>query len=393
MPADKAMYDFANSVAIVGVGYSELSRDSGKTEGYLTLQATMAALEDAGLTTNDLDGVVAVPDRVASTFEGPVITYVQRALGLTECNFWQAMGRGPAQHSGLIAAAYAIQSGAAHTVLVYRGHLRQQHRYWVRGGIDGSRAVDDQAFRFPYGAPAGAPRFALWARRYLHTYGRDERDLAQVVLTCREHAQLNPRAVWYGHPLTIDDYWASPYIATPLRLLDCDMPIDGAVALILTRADRARDMAKKPVYINSIGHATGRDPDWDSWEDETRPAPFLAAEQMWSRTDLKPADVDVAEPYDGISSLTLVWLEALGFCGPGEAGAFLAADNGRIGGRLPICTDGGQLGGGRLHGFGKVAEAVIQLRGEAGSRQVKNASVAVATAGGGPLASAALLTA
>jgi acetyl-CoA acetyltransferase len=386
------MYEIANSVAIVGVGYSELSRHSGKTEGYLTLQATMEALRDAGLKTTDLDGVVAVPDRISSTFEGPSITYVQRALGLTRCNFWQAMGRGPAQYSGLIAGAYAIQCGAAHTVLIYRGHLRQQHRYWVRGGIDGSRASDEQAFRFPYGAPAGAPRFALWAQRYLHTYGRDGLDLAQVVLTCREHAQLNPRAIWYGHPLTLEDYLASPFIATPLRILDCDMPIDGAVALILTRADRARDTAKKPVYINSIGHATGPDPDWDTWEDESRPAPFLAAEQMWSRTDLKPDNVDVAELYDGISSLALTWLEALSFCEPGEAGTFLAGGNGRIGGRLPICTDGGQLGGGRLHGFGKLAEAVIQLRGEAGPRQVINASVAVATAGGGPLASATLLT-
>ena len=345
------------------------------------------------MSAKDLNGIVAFPDRVSSPFEGPAITYMQRALRVPSWNFYQAMGWGAGQFSALIGAAYAIVSGAADVVLCYRGHLRQQQRFWVAGASDARHATGELAFSSPYGAPGGAARFALWARRYMHETGATEEDLAAVVLNNREHAQLNPRAVWYGSPLTVDDYFESPYIASPLRLLDCDMPVDGAVAVILAAADRAADLPHKPVYIESLGHATGSDPTWDQWEDFAESVSFYASRQLWSRTSITANDVDVAQTYDGFSYLTLCWLEDLGFCARGEAGALVRSGETRLGGRIPICTDGGQLGGGRLHGFGKFAEATLQLRGECGDRQVQDAEVALACAGGGSAGSTILLTA
>jgi acetyl-CoA acetyltransferase len=244
----------------------------------------------------------------------------------------------------------------------------------------------------PYGVPAGAPRFAMMAQRYLHHYGLTDDALARLVLTCRAHAQLNPRAVWYGMPLTRADYDASDIVASPLRVLDCDFPVDGAVAVVLAAADRAPDLRSRPVYIEACAHSNASDTEWEQWPDYVHPVSSYIADQLWRSTSLTADDVDVAEVYDGFSFIALQWLEDLGFCEPGGAGAWLAAGNGALGGKLPVCTDGGQLGGGRLHGMGKLAEAVQQLRGECGDRQVDGAEVAVAAVGTSPFGAAILLT-
>jgi acetyl-CoA acetyltransferase len=385
-------YDIRRKVVIAGVGYSDISRSSGKSEGFLTLQAAQRAMADAGMTSADVDGITMYPDRISSSFEGPSVTYMQRALGLEHTHYWQAMGWGPAQLSAIVTAIYAVAGGGANAVLCYRGHLRQERRFYVAGTTDSRYATYEQAFKAPYGVPAGTPRWALWARRYMHRYGLTEEDLCAAVLNNREHAQRNPRAIWYGKPLTREQYFEAPYISTPLRILDCDMPVDGAVAIIVARADRARDLPKPPVYVESVGHTAGPDLDFDQSPDLSVMASKLVAEQLWSHTDLKPADVDLAECYDGFSSLLLCWLEDLGFAEPGGAGAFFREGRGRLGGDLPVCTDGGQLGGGRLHGFGKVAESVLQLRAECGDRQVQGAEVAIASSGGGPIGSAILMT-
>jgi acetyl-CoA acetyltransferase len=238
----------------------------------------------------------------------------------------------------------------------------------------------------------GAVRFGMFAQRQAFQRGVTDEHRGAVVLTCREHAQLNPAAVWCGTPLTMEDYLKSDVVASPLRILDCDMPIDGAVALVLATADRAGDLPSSAVYIDSVGHASGPSLDAEVWSDMSTMSSRYAAEDLWKKTDLKPSDVDVAEIYDGFSSLALSWLEDLKFVHEGEAGPFLLEGRGRLGSDLPICTDGGQLGMGRLHGFGKVLEAVRQLRGECGPRQVPDAQVAVACSGGGVEASALLLT-
>jgi len=381
-------------VIISGVGYSQIARSTGRSEGSLALEACKNAISDSGLTVDDIDGIAVWPDRISSVFEGPSIAYMQRALGLKQTRYWQAFGTGPAQLSSVVGAIHAIVSGAAETVICYRAHLRQEQRFYVAGstGTGGMLASGDLAFKAPYGVPAGSPRWALWAQRHAYEYGTTDEHRGALVLTCREHAQLNPRAIWNGTPLTMDQYLEADLISSPLRILDCDMPVDGAVALIFSSADRAPDLRGKPVYVESMGHATGPTIDFDCWPDVTKMGAWYAGQEMWAGTDLKPKDVDVAQVYDGFSSLAIGWLEDLGFVGKGEAGDWLVEGNGKLGGQMPICTDGGQLGGGRLHGFGKVAETVLQLRGEAGERQVEGAEVALTCAGGGPLATSIILT-
>ena len=376
------------------MGFSEIARTTGRSEGSLAIEACKNAIADSGLAADAIDGMAVWPDRISSVFEGPSIAYMHQALGLKQLRYWQAFGFGPAQLSSVVGAIYAIASGAAETVICYRAHLRQEQRFYVAGstGSGGRLASGDQAFKAPYGVPAGAARFALWAQRHAHEYGTTDEHRGAVVLTCRAHAQLNPRAVWNGTPLTMDDYLAADPIASPLRILDCDMPVDGAVALIFTSADRADDLRGQPVYVESLGHATGPSLDFDTWPDVTHMGARYAGAEMWAGTDLGPGDVDVAQIYDGFSTLALCWIEDLGFTGKGEAGDWVVEGHGSLGGSMPICTDGGQLGGGRLHGFGKVAESVLQLRGECGERQVPNAEVALTCAGGGPVATSLLLT-
>jgi len=181
-------------------------------------------------------------------------------------------------------------------------------------------------------------------------------------------------------------------VTWPFGLYDCDVPVDGSTAVVVSAADAARDLPHPAVHINAVGSAIRGRPVWDQWEDLTTMAARDAAAQLWARTDLKPADVDTIQLYDGFSWLTLAWIEALGFCQRGEGGPFVEGGRVRLGGALPLNTWGGQLSGGRLHGFGFLAEAIRQLRGQCGARQVKECEVAVVAAGGGPIAGCLLLT-
>ena len=383
-------------VVLAGVGYSQIARYTGRSEGALALEACRNAIDDSGLSRDDIDGLAVWPDRIASVFEGPSITYMQRALGLSRTRYWQAFGAGPAQLSSVVGAIYAIAAGAAETVICYRAHLRQEQRFYVAGSTGsggGTLASGDLAYKAPYGVPAGTPRFALWAQRHAHEYGTTDEHRGALVLTCRDHAQRNPRAVWNGTPLTMDDYLAADVISTPLRILDCDMPVDGAVALVFTtrrpgfppagtagvrRGDRPRhgavaglrQLARRHVHGGAASPATkcGRAPTsapaTSTWPRSTTASP--RSPSAGSRTSAPPRR---ARPVTGCSRARAAWAA-----------------------RCRICTDGGQLGAGRLHGFGKVAETVQQLRGECGERQVPGAEVGLTCAGGGPYATSMLLT-
>jgi acetyl-CoA acetyltransferase len=385
----------SRKVVVAGVGYSPIARRTGRSEGSLAVEACMNAIGDAGFTTQDIDGLAVWPDRISTAFEGPSIAYMYRALGLSNVRYYQAFGVGPGQMSSIVGATYAIASGAARVVVCFRAHLRQEQRYYVPGTLsdDANVAAGDLAFRAPYGVPAGAPRSALWAQRHAYEFGTTDEHRGAVVLTCREHAQLNPRAVWYGTPLTMSEYLESDLISSPLRILDCDMPVDGAVGVVLTSAEYERDLPRRPVYIDALAHGTGPSLSFDTWPDVTFMAGREIASELWSRSSVTPDDVDVCQLYDGFSTLALCWLEDLGFVGKGEAGDWFLEGRGKLrGGDLPVNTDGGQLGVGRLHGFGKLAETVHQLRGECGERQVANAQVGLTSAGAGPLGTAILLT-
>jgi acetyl-CoA acetyltransferase len=224
-------------------------------------------------------------------------------------------------------------------------------------------------------------------------YGTTQRQLGSVVLTCRAHAAANPRAIWRDVPLDMDAYLASRWISTPFKVLDCDYPVDGAVAIVVSRASALDADGRPRVRVESIGASPGPETSWTQWPDYSTMAAHVAGERLWESSRFSPSDVHVAELYDGFSWLAIGWLEGLGFVPAGRGGPFFEEGRGRVGtGDLPVCTDGGQLGAGRLHGFGKVAQAVAQLRGEAGSMQVPGASVAIASAGGGPSGGVMLLT-
>jgi acetyl-CoA acetyltransferase len=378
-------------VGLTGVGISDdLGRDTGKTEGELALQACRAAIADAGLVAGDIDGLSMFPYRAKppSPFAGPDLPYMQRSLGIQHVRWYQANTGENGQLGPVMNSVDALLSGRCTHVVVYRAHLRQQRRY-LAGGADPTVAYDEDEHTLPYGAGSGTARGALWAARYMAERGVSQRELGGVSVNGRAHGSRNPRAYWKT-PVSIDEYLDSRWISTPLKVLDCDYPIDGACAVVLTRPDVATSMAH-PVWIEAIASGPGAATTWVTWPEKAEMASRYAAVQLWAQTRLTPQDVDVAEVYDGFSFFTVMWLEELGLLPSGKAGAFLLDGGGQPGGPLGVNTDGGQLGMGRLHGFGKLVQATLQLRGEA-VNQVPNADVALASAGGGPLGVAMLLT-
>jgi acetyl-CoA acetyltransferase len=259
-------------------------------------------------------------------------------------------------------------------------------------GAGSDRIADAFQWRVPFRAGSAATWVAMATNRYFHEFGATREQLGAIPLVCRQNAALNDEAV-YRTPLTMRDYLDVRLIATPLGLFDCDVPVDGSIAVVVSHRATTPDLRLAPVLIEALGSALhGRD-SWDQREDMTTMAATDAAAMMWRRTDLKVSDVDVAQVYDGFSYLALAWLEALGFCRHGEGAQFVEGGQ-RISlrGELPINTAGGQLSAGRMHGFGLLHEACVQLRGEGGARQVSNARIAALGVGGGPLGASALLT-
>ena len=379
-----------------GVGQSQIGRRLFRTDMDLTAEAALAAIADAGLTPDDIDGIASYPGAMAAAppgFAGPGIVDVQDALGLSVD--WHLAGpEGPAQISPVISASLAVAAGLARHVLVYRTvseatAAADTGRLGIGAGSRDMRGFG--AFLIPYGAMSAANWIACMAVRHMHEFGTTREQLGAIALTARRHAALNPASI-YRDPMTMEDYLAARMVTWPFGLYDCDAPCDGSTAVIVSSADVARDLPKPAVRVNAVGTAMRSRPSWDQWEDLTTMALRDAARQLWSRTDLKPSDVDVAQIYDGFSFLTLAWIEALGFCAKGEGGPFVASGAIGLDGTLPLNTWGGQLSGGRLHGFGFLAEGIRQLRGECGPRQVKDCKVAVVATGGGPVAGCMLLT-
>jgi acetyl-CoA acetyltransferase len=389
---------------ISGIGQSEVGRKLNRSDIDLTVEAAIRAIEDAGLTRDDIDGLATYPGMGVGTpgFAGPTTPEVQDALRL-ELNWHDGGGEGPAQIRAVIAACLAVGAGLAKHVLVYRTVTESTAQgEGGRKGIGGSGGGGGGVPRFsgflqwylPFGAVSAANWIALVAQRRFHEFGLTREQLAQIALNARRNAGLNENAV-YRDPMSLGDYLAARMISTPLCLFDCDAPSDGATAVIVSHRDYAKDARHTPIHVNAVGTGLKGRPSWDQFDDMTSMAARDAAASMWKRTELKPSDVDVAELYDGFSILTMVWLEAMGFCDRGESGPFVeGGDRIALGGSLPLNTAGGQLSGGRLHGFGLLHEAVVQLRGDGGERQVpNNPEVAAVSNGGGPIAGSMLLTA
>lgn len=361
--------------AITGIGQSEVSRGSAQSPLRLTIDACKAAVLDAGLTLNDIDGLVTYPGagEGGAGFAPVGLHDVRLALGLKLAWYTTPSMESPAQTSALFAGIHALVARAARHVLVFRTTAEATARKHSResmawGGVN-SRVSGMWQWAVPFGAHSPVPWYAMYATRYMHDHSVTPEQLGAVAVHSRRMASLNPAAV-YREPLTLDDYLSSRIIASPLRLYDCDVPVDGATAFVLSRADEALEMPNPPLRFEAIGSALHdgglrRPTDMSSFGAEA------AAAMMWSRTHLKPHDVHVGQIYDGFSILTLHWLEALGLCGHGQAAAFVeGGDRIALDGELPINTSGGQLSAGRLHGFGHIHEACVQLWGRGGARQV-----------------------
>jgi acetyl-CoA acetyltransferase len=399
----QAVTQFEKAAIISGLGISTIGRRTGIPGLDLTFQATRGAITDAGLSPSDVDGIGTLGDVPR--------TDVAAALGIDVPNLGTGFDTGGLL-SPVMSAMLAVAEGRARHVLVYR--TVQMLGGTLTGGgpapsepnvlmsppveppVPGARrkigAIDDMSELLAAHAYSASNWVAMHARRHMELYGTTREQLGWLAINTRRNAALNPRAV-YRDPMTMDDYLSARPVSTPLGLFDCDAPVDGSIALVISHADYAPDCPSPPVSVEAIGGAYGSG-GWIHRDDFPKMASTEAAAQMWSRTGLTPADVDVAELYDGFTFLTFAWLEALGLCGEGEAGPFVeGATRIALDGSMPLNTYGGQLSAGRMHGYWLLHEACLQLRGEAGERQLaRRPHVAVAAAGGGTIAGCMLLT-
>jgi acetyl-CoA acetyltransferase len=376
-------------VAIVGVGYSQVGRRSGLTADQHMIQATKSALDDAGLTVHDIDGVTSVGSEPLND---------AWLLGIEPVNWWASGMMAPAFSYSAVQAIAAVASGFCHTALALRVIQQQPSSSALVKGAGAKHpmtsmlhaAGGDRQFLTPFGAGSPVQWAGLFTQRYMSQYGATEEDFGRHVITQRYHASMNDDAIFH-EPMTLDDYLSARYVSKPLRILDCDYPVDSGSAVIFTTEERARDLDQPVVLVDSYALTAIRDLNFEIMSDMVHTAPAQTAKSLWERTDLTPADVDTAQLYDGFSIIVFQWLEALGFCGEGEAGAFIAEGNTRLGGSLPVNTDGGACNVGRRHGANFCIEATRQLRGQCGERQVDDAEVAVWTNAVGPFAAGAIL--
>lgn len=382
--------------AITGVGISEVSRGATKSALALTVDAAMQAIRDAGLTRAEIDGLATWPGEQAngSGFSAVGCAALQDALRLN-LGWYAGGGEAPGQYGAVFNAIGAIAAGLCRNVLIFRTMYEATARKSAFANSllrEGQRQSGPFAWYAPYYTYSAALQQALFFNLYVHKSGITPEQVAQVPINQRRNAGMNPNAV-YRSPITLDDYLASPLIATPLRLYDCDVPCDGAVAIIVSRLDVARTLRNPPVRIEAIGSSMHYRNSWTQLDALDTQAQPKVAEMLWSRTDLKPADVDIAQLYDGFTYHTLNWLENFGFCELYGAKDFI--EGGRriaLEGELPINTGGGALSGGRLHAYGAVHEACTQLWGRADKRQVMgNPKICATSTAGGPLAGAMLL--
>lgn len=381
---------FEKNAILSGIGISRIGRRTGIPGLELTCEAVRAAIADAGLTAADIDGIATLGDTPPAE--------VTAALGIEAADIKSGFGA-----AGLLtpvtSGCRAVADKHARHVLVYRtvqmigGSISTSERSDEAEGeqpsIGGMGDVVELVAAHAYSA---ANWLALNCRRHMQLYGTTKEQLGWLAINSRRNAALNPLAV-YREPLTMADYLAARPVSTPFGLLDCDVPVDGSIAVVVSAADYARDCPHPAVKVEAIGGSDGSG-GWFHRPDYPKMAATDAAAQMWSRTDLTPADLDLAELYDGFTFLTLAWLEALGICGDGESGPFVeGAERIARDGTLPLNTYGGQLSAGRMHGYWVLHEACLQLRGQAADRQIpRRPEVAVVAAGGGPIAGCMLLT-
>jgi acetyl-CoA acetyltransferase len=363
----------SEKASIAGIGYTEFSRNSGVSTLTLALRAIMAALQDAGLPPDRLDGIAT--HRVGDSTPAAVVA---QALGMADPHYFvDHFGGGGSSQQLLGQAAMAVTTGMADYVVCYRAvNARSEFRM----GGTGRPPVEhlETQYQAPYGHVAPPQYYALPARAYMHRYGVTERHLGAVAVTQRANAVKNPRALM-REPITMDDYLASRMVVEPFRLLDCCLESDVGIAVLVTSTERARDLRHRPVLISGVSWGGGTTLFSLGQPDPTVSAAKLMAPRLFAMAGMTPDDVDIANLYDCFTYAVLLQLEDYGFCGKGEGGEFAASGAIAPGGRLPVNTHGGFLSEGYAHGMNHIAEAVSQLRGDAGERQVAGAEVALTT--------------
>ena len=373
---------------ITGAGQSEVGRPSPRTALQLTADACLEAIADAGLTPADIDGIACYPGKSS---EGGGIAPVSPSeaaavLGI-DPKWILASAEGFSHMAPIFNAVTAIACGLARHVVVFRSVAQATARMASRSSTlmspSRSRVEGNNAWTVPFNALSPINTFALYAQAYFDKYGANEEQLGMIAVNNRRNAAHNPNAI-YRKPLSLEDYLASRVISSPLRLFDCDSHIDGSTAIVISHRDAAKDCRNPPLHIESMGMAVGGL--WvGKYEGDftAMPAAHKAGTMLWSRTDLRPGDMDCAQIYDGFSIHVWLWMEALGLVPRGEACRFVEGGY-RIAldGELPLNTGGGQLSAGRFHGYGHIHEATVQLWGRGGGRQVKDARTCVISNGG-----------
>lgn len=350
-----------DKAAVVGIGETAYSKHSGRTELALACEAICRAVEDAGVTVDEIDGLVRFDmdsvDEVALTSH----------LGLKNLRWMSHTGYGGTGGNAVVVhAAAAVAAGIASTIVCYRAlNERSGARYgqastWMSEAVGGF-----QAFQMPWGMLTPAHMFGQFARRHMIEYGTTSEQFGHVAVTLRCHASMNPRAMMRT-PITLEDHQASRMIADPLRLLDCCIESDGACAVIVTAAERARHLRHPPAWIMGAAQGSGTRAVGIVFRDDLAvPESVHTARDVYRSAGVGPAEIDAVMIYDHFTPFVVFSLEAYGFCKPGEGGAFV--ENGRIrfDGELPVNTHGGNHSEAYIHGLPHVIEAVRQLRGTA----------------------------
>jgi acetyl-CoA acetyltransferase len=384
----------AGKAAIAGIGATEFSKDSGRSELRLAAECVRAALDDAGLRPSDVDGLVTF------TMDTNSEIAVAREVGIPELTFFSQIGYGGGAAAATVQqAAMAVATGVADVVVCYRAfNERSGHRFGQFNTELAARTTSagvDASWSYPMGLGTPAANVAMVARRYMHAYGATSEDFGRVAVADRRHAATNPNAFFYGKPITLEEHQSSRWIAEPLHLLDCCQESDGGVAIVVTSAERARDLPHRPALINGAAQGSGADQFimTSYYRDGLTGLPEmgLVGQQLWAQAGIAPEDVQVAILYDHFTPFVLIQLEELGFCPRGEARHFIADGAIEIDGQLPVNTHGGQLGEAYVHGMNGIAEGVRQVRGSA-VNQVADVEHVLVTAGTGVPTSGVVLS-
>ncbi len=383
------MFALRDKYSIAGIGWTEFSKRSGRTVRSLASEACIKATADAGLNISDIDGIVSYNFNDSA----PAIA-VATEIGVPQAGYAvDFQSGGNAANLIILSAVAAIEAGLAKTVLCYRA-MNGRSGFRLGGGRDLS-AYNITQYTAPFGWITYPQAMAMWCRRHMIEYGTTSEQLGEIAVQFRKNAEHNERAM-QRTPITVDDYFNSRMIVDPFHMLDICLETDGACAVLVTSTERAKDMAHKPIRI--MGGAYGGGPDqgddlFDAirWPDHSHNYAKYIADDLWKSAGIGPKDIDMAQIYDCFTYSIIMQLEGLGFCNPGEGGAFV--QGGRIAptGELPLNTAGGLLSEGYIHGLNHVVEAVQQLRGDAGIRQVPGVETCLTTAGAMTCGSALVL--